>query len=66
MNSIMAQDTVAKVEKLRGPAYAVSREWLIDALGVDPAQGLSRGDVARRRAEYGPNAIGTARETPWW
>ena len=35
-------------------------------LGVDPAQGLSPGEVERRRAEVGPNRLAAAAKEPGW
>ncbi|TMV03262.1 cation-transporting P-type ATPase [Ruegeria sediminis] len=47
-------------------AYVRSKEWVLDALRVDPEQGLSENEAAVRRAEYGTNEIGTWRRTSYW
>ena len=36
------------------------------ALGSDVARGLSRAEAQRRLAQYGPNQLKSAPETPWW
>ena len=60
------EDTIKTIDDLEHTAYAVSPGWLIDALGVDPVTGLSDAEIRRRRTEYGPNTIGTARKVTWW
>ena len=35
-------------------------------LGVDPRQGLSPGEVERRRGEVGPNKLAEAAKEPGW
>ena len=54
------------VGTLEGTAYARSREWLVDALAVDPDVGLRPAEVADRRAAFGTNTIGTVRRTSYW
>ncbi len=41
-------------------------EAVVSALGSDVARGLSRADAQRRLAQYGPNQLKSAPETPWW
>jgi Ca2+-transporting ATPase len=36
------------------------------AFGSNAARGLSRAEAERRLAEYGPNQLKSAPETPWW
>jgi len=50
-----------------GPAaYAMSRQWLLDATGVDPSTGLTSAEAADARQFHGANSIGQADQTPWW
>ena len=37
--------------------FQFSQEETLEALGVDPRRGLSRGEVQRRRAKYGKNQL---------
>ena len=41
--------------------FQFSQEEALEALGVDPRRGLSRGEVQRRRAKYGKNQLETAK-----
>jgi P-type Ca2+ transporter type 2C len=41
-------------------------EAVIAALGSDGTYGLSRAEAQRRLAEFGPNQLKSAPETPWW
>jgi Ca2+-transporting ATPase len=52
-----------------GLAVAPHREpaqTVIAALGSDLAHGLTRAEAERRIAQYGPNQLKSAPETPWW
>jgi Ca2+-transporting ATPase len=46
--------------------YKTSAEDVCHELGVDPAAGLDRGEVERRRAQYGPNKLAEAKKEPGW
>ncbi|HWP26493.1 MAG TPA: cation-translocating P-type ATPase [Xanthobacteraceae bacterium] len=39
---------------------------VVAALQSDAARGLSRDEAQRRLAQYGPNELKSAPETPWW
>ena len=39
---------------------------VVSALGADMARGLSGAEAQRRLAQYGPNQLKSAPETPWW
>lgn len=39
---------------------------MLQALDVDPARGLSSGDVETRRREFGANALHVVEARPWW
>jgi Ca2+-transporting ATPase len=39
------------------PFHALGTDEVLRRLGVDPADGLSDGEVARRRARYGENRL---------
>jgi Ca2+-transporting ATPase len=41
-------------------------ESVTAALGVNAARGLGRDEVEKRLAQYGPNRLKSAPETPWW
>jgi Ca2+-transporting ATPase len=41
-------------------------ENVITALASDAARGLSTAEAQRRLAQYGPNQLKSAPETPWW
>ncbi|MEO0999072.1 MAG: HAD-IC family P-type ATPase, partial [Pseudomonadota bacterium] len=47
-------------------AYAVTAQWLADALSVQVATGLTAAEIDGRRAEFGANVIETAHGTPLW
>ncbi len=52
-----------------GPALAAHRipaAAVVAALRSDDARGLGRGEAERRLAQYGPNRLKSAPETPWW
>jgi P-type Ca2+ transporter type 2C len=47
-------------------AHARPVDAVLDDLGVDPAQGLSDGEAARRRQHHGENRIRQAQQRRWW
>ncbi len=64
----MAEERARETAERDGPvpppvsgeeAYSMSARWVLDALGVDPARGLSEAEARRRRARHGSNRIGT-------
>ena len=46
--------------------HGLTAEEVCKGLGVDPRQGLSPGEVERRRAEVGPNKLAEAEKEPGW
>ncbi|HEX4893736.1 MAG TPA: cation-translocating P-type ATPase, partial [Hyphomicrobiaceae bacterium] len=44
----------------------MSAEAVVAALASDAKRGLSEAEVQRRFAEFGPNQLRSAAETPWW
>ena len=46
--------------------YLMDAEAVARTLGVEPTVGLSTGDVARRAADAGPNALEAAEREPVW
>jgi Ca2+-transporting ATPase len=46
--------------------HAEPAEAVVAALGSNVARGLTRSEAERRLAEYGPNRLRSAPETPWW
>jgi Ca2+-transporting ATPase len=46
--------------------YAVPGDAVVASLGSDATHGLSRAEAERRLAQYGPNQLKSAPETPWW
>ncbi len=62
---------VATLDSVDGKApvenwYALSREEVCDRLDVDPAVGLSAGEVEARRSKYGPNRLAEEAKEPGW
>ena len=49
-----------------GPAHADDFEKVVARLGADAQRGLSADEVARRAAEYGPNALPEPPRRPMW
>src|SRR5262245_48657069 len=45
---------------------ARTADAVVAEVGTDAVQGLSRAEAQRRLAHYGPNALKSAPETPWW
>jgi Ca2+-transporting ATPase len=46
--------------------HAAPAEAVVATLGTDGTQGLSAAEAQRRLAQYGPNQLTSAPETPWW
>ena len=46
--------------------YALSPEEVASRLQVDPAQGLSAAEAAKRLQQYGPNALAATKAEPTW
>ena len=46
--------------------YREPVENVLSALDADRVRGLSRQEAIRRLAQYGPNRLRSAPETPWW
>ncbi len=46
--------------------HTLRGDEVVDELGTDPEGGLSRGEAEARLDRYGPNAIESKEETPWW
>ena len=54
------------VEDPDRPWHVVDADVAVDRLGVDPAVGLDREEVERRRAEHGPNVLQERQKrAPW-
>jgi Ca2+-transporting ATPase len=59
--------------RIEGDTAVEGRPWHVldglevaGALGVDPGQGLSSAEVAKRREQYGPNKFAEAKTEPRW
>ena len=61
----MSPTSLATPDPLTAAHAAPARE-VAAALGVDPAAGLSAGEVARRRSAHGPNELPEAPRDPAW
>ena len=48
------------------PWHALPPDTVLQRLQVDPARGLSAGEVRRRRQQFGENALQAVRKTPWY
>jgi Ca2+-transporting ATPase len=46
--------------------YREPADVVVSALCSDVARGLSRAEAEQRLAQYGPNRLKSAPETPWW
>jgi Ca2+-transporting ATPase len=46
--------------------HRLPAEAVVSALGSNAARGLSRTEAQRLLAQYGPNRLKSAPETPWW
>ena len=46
--------------------YTLTSEAVSEELQVDPAQGLSEAEVAKRLEQYGPNSLDQTEEEPTW
>ncbi|MBE3577332.1 MAG: cation-translocating P-type ATPase [Limnochordales bacterium] len=53
-------------EKLHSTVHTLSVAELAGLLHVDPQEGLSRQEVARRQREYGPNLLPEKKGPPLW
>ncbi len=61
-----AQDSAALAASIPITPHREPAEAVVAALGSDVAHGLSRAEAQRRLAQYGPNQLKSAPETPWW
>ncbi|RAI31530.1 cation-translocating P-type ATPase [Rhodoplanes serenus] len=48
------------------PPHRLPVDVVVAGLGSDAARGLTSTEAERRLAEYGPNQLKSAPETPWW
>ena len=48
------------------PPHAVPADVVVASLGSNATRGLDQSEAARRLAQYGPNELKSAPETPWW
>jgi len=46
--------------------FRLSVDEVVEALAVDPDEGLSSSEAGRRLARHGPNRLQPARTVPWW
>src|SRR5215813_5806933 len=46
--------------------HSETADAVVSALRSDVGHGLGRSEAERRLAEYGPNELKSAPETPWW
>jgi Ca2+-transporting ATPase len=46
--------------------YTLTQEAVSEELQVDPAQGLSEAEAAKRLGQYGPNSLTETKEEPTW
>ena len=46
--------------------WALTSDQVIEALGLDPARGLSATEVAARLERFGPNILAEFHATSWW
>jgi Ca2+-transporting ATPase len=47
------------------PPWTAEPDQLLESLAVDPAEGLSPAEVARRQQQYGPNSIEVSKSRGW-
>ncbi len=46
--------------------HTLSSEAVVQQIGIDPLQGLSRTEAAERLAQYGPNVLSEGKKEPRW
>jgi Ca2+-transporting ATPase len=59
-------ESADRVDFVLAAAHHMPAEAVLAALGSDGTHGLSTEEAARRLAQYGPNRLRSAPETPWW
>ena len=62
----LASDRIPIPSSAPSAPHAMPAEAVVSSLRSDGARGLSRDEAQRRLAQYGPNQLKSAPETPWW